>query len=92
MGGDGEERGGEHGQGDVAVPGVVFADLVVVQAGLVLGELECFLHGPAGSGDPDQFDQRDWGTAVDDVVGQLVGFADGAADQQVVGIVSGVDE
>ena len=50
VGGDGEEGGGEHGQGDVAVPGVVFADLVVVQSGLVFGELEGFLHGPAGSG------------------------------------------
>jgi hypothetical protein len=29
-GGDGEERSGEHGQGDVAVLGVVTADLVVV--------------------------------------------------------------
>ena len=35
VGGDGEECGGEHGQGDVAVPGVVFADLVVVQTGFV---------------------------------------------------------
>src|SRR2546421_7012998 len=32
VGGDGEERGGEPGQGDVPVPGVVAADLVVVQA------------------------------------------------------------
>lgn len=46
--GDGEERGGEHRQGDVPVPGLVFADLVVVQAGLILGELEGFLHTPAG--------------------------------------------
>jgi hypothetical protein len=29
-GGDGEERGGEHGQGDVPVPGVVAAEVVVV--------------------------------------------------------------
>jgi hypothetical protein len=55
---------------------VVFADLVVVQAGLVFGELEGFLHSPSGSGDPDQFDQRDGSVAVDDVVGQLVGFVD----------------
>jgi hypothetical protein len=40
--GDGEERGGEHGQGDVSVPGVVAADLVVVKPSFVLGELERF--------------------------------------------------
>src|SRR4051794_11336561 len=34
--GDREERGGGHGQGDVGVPGVVAADLVLAQAGLVL--------------------------------------------------------
>jgi hypothetical protein len=31
--GDGEERVGEHGEADVAVPGVILADPVVVQAG-----------------------------------------------------------
>jgi hypothetical protein len=36
-GGDGQERVGEHRQGHVAVPGAVLADLVVVQAGRVLG-------------------------------------------------------
>jgi hypothetical protein len=41
VGGDGEE-GGEHGEGDVAVPGLVAADLVVIETGLVLGELEGF--------------------------------------------------
>lgn len=92
MGGDGEERRGEHGQGDVPVPGLVFADLVVVQAGLVFGEREGFLHAPAGSGDADQFDQGDWGEAVADVVGQFGRFADGAADQQCVDIVAGIDQ
>jgi hypothetical protein len=56
--GDGEERGREHRQGDVAVPGVVFADLVVVQAGLVLGGLEGFLDAPPASGNADEFGQR----------------------------------
>ena len=36
----------EHGQCGVPVPGVVAADLVVVQAGLVLGGLEAFLDRP----------------------------------------------
>lgn len=35
-GGDGQERVRQHGQRDVPVPGPVLADLVVVQAGLVL--------------------------------------------------------
>jgi hypothetical protein len=46
MGDDGEERVGEHGQGDVPVPGAVAADLVVVQAGLVLRFREAVLHSP----------------------------------------------
>jgi hypothetical protein len=37
---------GEHGQGDVPVPGPVAADLVVVQAGLVLGLGEAVLIRP----------------------------------------------
>jgi hypothetical protein len=50
VGGNAQERGGEHGQGDVPVPGVVAAKLVVVQAGLVLGELGWVGRGevPAG--------------------------------------------
>ena len=47
MRGDGEERVGEHGQGDVPVPGAVAADLVVVQAGLALGFGEAVLDSPA---------------------------------------------
>ena len=55
MGGDGQERGGEHGQGDVAIPGVVAANLVVIEPGLVLGELERFLDRPARPGHPVGF-------------------------------------
>ena len=36
VGGDGQEGVGEHREGDVAVPGVVFADLVFVETDLVL--------------------------------------------------------
>jgi hypothetical protein len=45
-GGDGEEGVREHGQGDVPVPGAVLADLVMVQAGLVLGFAEAVLNRP----------------------------------------------
>jgi len=58
-GGDGEKRVREHGQGDVPVPGAVLADLVVVQAGLVLGLAEAVLDGPPGPGDGGEFRQCD---------------------------------
>jgi hypothetical protein len=38
--GGGEVGGGEHGQGDVSVPGPVTADLVVIESGFVLRGLE----------------------------------------------------
>jgi len=49
VGGDGEERVGEHGQGDVPVPGAVAADLVVVKADLVLRLAEAVLDSPCRS-------------------------------------------
>jgi hypothetical protein len=61
-GGDGEERAGEHGQGDVAAPGAVAADLVVVQAGLVLGLGEAVHYRPLGPGDRDQLGQWQFST------------------------------
>jgi hypothetical protein len=54
-GGDGQERVCPHGQGDVAVPGVVAADLVVVEADLVLRGLETLLDRPPGAGDAGEF-------------------------------------
>ena len=71
--GDGEERRGEHGQGDVSVPGVVASNLVVIKTGLVLGELERLFHAPPGSGDADQLGDRHGPAEVADVVGQLAG-------------------
>jgi hypothetical protein len=47
--GDGEPGQGEHAEGDVPVPGLVEADLVVVEADLVLADLEALLHAPSGS-------------------------------------------
>jgi hypothetical protein len=53
--GDGGEDGvGEDGQGGVAVPGVPFADLVLVEAGLAFGGLEAFFDASADAGDTDQ--------------------------------------
>lgn len=41
-------------QGDVAVPGHMQPDLVVIERGLVLGGLETLLHGPSGARHADQ--------------------------------------
>ena len=71
------------------VPGVVAADLVVVEAGLVLGGLEALLDRPAGPGDADQLLVGGAGRGAAQVVGQLqlaLGVAgQRAADQQVAG-------
>ncbi len=45
---------GEHGERDVPVPADVTADLVLVQAALVLRGLETLLDRPAGAGDADE--------------------------------------
>ena len=45
----------QHGEGDVSIPGVVAADLVLVEANLAFGGLESLLDGPAGTCDADQF-------------------------------------
>src|ERR1019366_1350397 len=58
-GSDGEKSMGEHGQRDVPVPGLVEPDLVVVQAGLVLGLGEAVLDVPPGPGHGDELRQRD---------------------------------
>ena len=46
-GGDGQDRGGEHGEGDPPVPGGPAADLVLIQAGQALAGLEVLLDRPA---------------------------------------------
>ena len=43
--GDGEDRGGEHGEGDPPVPRGPAADLVLIQAGQALSGLEILFDG-----------------------------------------------
>jgi hypothetical protein len=50
----GEIGVGQQGEGDVAVPGVVAADLIVVEPDLGFRGLEAVFDRPAGAGDPDQ--------------------------------------
>lgn len=80
---------GEHRQGDVGVPGSPGADLVVVQAGFVLGLLEAFFDAPACSGGPGEVGQAGPAGAVADVVGDLGRVGDGAAGQQPVPSTTG---
>jgi hypothetical protein len=62
---------GGHGQGHVAVPAGVAADLVVVQAAaFLLRGLEALLDGPSGAGNADQLVEGRVGRPVGDVVGR----------------------
>jgi hypothetical protein len=63
---------GEHGQGDVSVPGVVAADLVVVEPDFGLGGLEAVLDGPTAPGDADEVVVGGSGGGATQVVGDLV--------------------
>lgn len=81
---------GGHGEGDVAVPAGVAADLVVVQAAFLLGGLEAFLHGPAAAGDADQVVECGVCRTVGNVVGDLLGPADTAAGDHPVPAVFAV--
>ncbi len=66
-----QERLGDQHQGHMPIPGVPAADLVVVQADLVLGGLEALLDRPADPRDADQLGQRRAGRAEADLDGQL---------------------
>ena len=46
---------GEHGERDMSVPGVPGADLVVVEADVILGGSEAFLDRPARPGEVPPF-------------------------------------
>jgi hypothetical protein len=90
-GGDGKERGGQHGEGDPAVPGGPGADLVFVEPGQALAGLDAFFDGPPAPGDFDQGGQRDMAGAVAAVEGQFPGAAVAADQQPPVPGPAGVD-
>ena len=91
MCGDGEEGVGEHGQGDMSVPGVPGTNLVVVESDFVLGGSEALFDGPARSGDVDKLCESGvvWVVAV---VERELAAVDGPADQVLVVRVIGIDE
>lgn len=82
---------GEHGEGDMPVPGVPGADLVVVESGFVFGRSEAFFDGPACAGDVNEFSESCviWVVAV--VERELAGV-EGSADQVLVTGIGGVGE
>jgi hypothetical protein len=53
--GDGEEGVGQHGQGDVLIPAVVIADLVLIQTNSTFGRWGRSPRSPSGPRPPDQF-------------------------------------
>ncbi len=55
--GDGEEGVGEDGEGDMSVPGVPGADLVVVESDFILAGSEALFDGPARSGHVDELSE-----------------------------------
>nr|WP_240505234.1 hypothetical protein [Nocardia mangyaensis] len=76
---------GEHGQGDVPVPGNPFADLIVVEAASIFGGLETLLDRPPGTGDGDDLLASDGSGMKAQVVGDIGGVVDAAANQQGAG-------
>ena len=79
--GDGEEGVGEHGEGDMSVPGVPGADLVVVETDFVLAGSEAFLDGPACPGHVHEFTESCVIGVVAVVEGEFT-VVDGPADQE----------
>jgi hypothetical protein len=79
--GDSEERGGEHGKGDPAMPGGPASDLVLIEPGEAFADLEILLDGPPGSRGLDQRGQGGGLGRVAAVEGQFPA-ARVAADQQ----------
>jgi len=81
--GDGQKGVGEHREGDVSIPGVVFADLVLVEPDLVLSGAETFLDGPAGAGYVHEFTESGMTRVVTMVVGKFT-VVDRFADHVLV--------
>lgn len=81
--GDGEEGVGEHGEGDMSMPGVPGADLVVVESDFVFAGSETFFDGPARPGYVDELSDARvvWVVAV---VESEFTVVDGSADQVLV--------
>ena len=81
----------EHGEGDMAVPGVPGANLVMIESYFVLGGSETFFDGPPCSGYVDEFAESGVVRVVAVVESELA-VVDRSADHVLVVGVRGVDE
>ena len=88
---DSEKGLGEHGQGDMSIPGVVEPNLVVVEPDVSFPGVETFLDWPAGTGDPDQFARGFVAGVVAMVEGEF-GVVDGSSDHVLMAGLGGVDD
>ena len=80
-----ENRVGQHGQGDVAIPALPVAHFVMVQPALAFGSLEGLLDLPALSGHAyKRFERRFVLGRIKPVVGMLWLLFDAAPHQQSV--------
>ena len=82
---------GEHGEGDMPVPGVPGADLVVVESDFVFAGPEALFDGPARSGYVNEFSASGVVWVVASVEREFF-VGDGSADQVLVVGVIRVDE
>src|SRR5947209_13739857 len=57
---DHQERRRNHRQRDVPIPGLITANLIVIQAGLVLGGLEGLLNGPRSEEHTSELQSRQY--------------------------------
>ena len=89
--GDGEEGVGEHGEGDMSMPGVPGADLVVVESDFVFAGSEAFFDGPARPGHADELCES-CVVGVVAVVESEFTVVDGSADQVLVVGIIGVEQ
>jgi len=78
-----EQRMGEEGERDVAIPPLPTADFVVVEPDLLLGSLEGRFDRPAPSGDGDQFLQSRCRGGEADVGLPVLGITGVAPDKQL---------
>src|ERR1700759_165981 len=83
LGPQGGEKGQrQQGQGDVAIPALPAADLIIAKPDLLLARFEALFDGPAPPGDVGQ--RREWGLGrrEDDIGGTFLRLAVAGPDQQ----------
>src|ERR1700759_1244979 len=81
LGPQGGEKGQrQQGQGDVAIPALPAADLIIAKTDLLLARFEAFFDCPASPGDAGQRRECGLGRREDNIVGTFLGLAVAAPD------------